>query len=232
MGSRGLATGANAAIVKPMLSPDIEQERDPSPLLLIVDDDPLILTTLTIGLGQAGYRVIEANSGEMALDICREHRPSLAILDIQMTGMSGIETAKEIYQQFKIPFLFLTAVTERYTVNSAAREGALGFLVKPVELTQLVPSIETALSRAQEFQSLHSQKENLETALSQNRDVSIAIGIMVAHSDMNAVEAEAALRQYARKNRAKMADLAKHIIAAANQLNNVINHILQDNKSD
>jgi len=222
-----------------MLNPDAEEateeqagQQDTSPLLLIVDDDPLILATMSIGLSQAGYQVLEANSGEMALDMCREHRPQLAILDIQMTGMSGIETAKEIYQQFQIPFVFLTAVTERYTVSSAAREGALGFLVKPVELTQLLPSIETALFRAEEFQSLHSQKENLQTALSQNRDVSIAIGIMVAHSDLNAVEAEAALRQYARKNRTKMADLAKHIIIAANQLNNIINHVLQDGSPD
>jgi AmiR/NasT family two-component response regulator len=214
-----------------MLNPEAEQP-DETPLLLIVDDDPLILATLTIGLAQAGYRILEANSGEMALALCQQHHPNLAILDIHMSGMSGIDTAKQIYQQFHIPFLFLSAVTEQSTVSTAVREGALGFLVKPIQLSQLLPSIETALVRAAEFESLHSQKEHLETALSQNRDVSIAIGIMVAHSDLNATEAEAALRQYARKNRAKMADLAKHIIAAANQLNNIINHILQDGKSD
>lgn len=219
-----------------MLNSEAEQPEAPNigenPLLLIVDDDPLILATLTIGLGQAGYQVIEANSGEMALELCQQHRPHLAILDIQMSGMSGIETAKQIYQEYRIPFLFLTAITERYTVSSAVREGALGFLVKPIELTQLIPSIETALLRAQEFQSLQHQNVHLETALSQQRDVSIAIGIMVAHSDLNAQEAEVALRQYARKNRTKMADLAKHIINAANQLNNIINHILQDDKPE
>jgi AmiR/NasT family two-component response regulator len=203
---------------------------DDSPLLLIVDDDPLILATLTIGLAQAGYRILEANSGEKALALCQQHHPNLVILDIHMSGMSGIDTAKQIYQQYHIPFLFLSAVTEQNTVSSAVREGALGFLVKPIQLSQLLPSIETALVRAAEIQSLHNQKEHLETALSQNREVSIAIGIMVAHSDLNAVEAEAALRQYARKNRAKMADLAKHIISAANQLNNIINHILQDGR--
>ena len=208
------------------------ESQSDAPLLLIVDDDPLILATLTIGLAQSGYRILEANSGEQALVLCELHHPNLAILDIHMGGMSGIDTAKQIYQQFHIPFLFLTAVTEQNTVSSAVREGALGFLVKPIQLSQLLPSIETALVRAAEFQSLHNQKEHLETALSQNREVSIAIGIMVAHSDLNAVEAEAALRQYARKNRAKMADLAKHIINAANQLNNIINHILQDTKSE
>jgi DNA-binding response OmpR family regulator len=214
-----------------MQNPEARQP-DETPLLLIVDDDPLILATLTIGLAQAGYRILEADSGEKALAICQQFQPNLAILDIHMGGMSGIETAKQIYQQFQIPFLFLSAVTEQNTVSSAVREGALGFLVKPVQLSQLLPSIETALVRAAEFETLHSQKEHLETALSQNRDVSIAIGIMVAHSDLNAAEAEAALRQYARKNRAKMADLAKHIIIAANQLNNIINHILQDSKSE
>jgi AmiR/NasT family two-component response regulator len=206
-----------------MLSPDTKQPDEV---------DPLIWATLTIGLTQAGYRILEANSGEAALSLCKQHRPNLAILDIHMSGMSGIETAKQIYQQYAIPFLFLSAVTEQATVSSAVREGALGFLVKPIELSQLIPSIETALVRATEIENLHSQKENLETALTQNRDVSIAIGIMVAHSDLDAREAEAALRAYARKNRAKMADLAKHIISAANQLNNIINHILQNGKSD
>lgn len=214
-----------------MPTSNAEQSNDSqtdAPLLLIVDDDPLIRATLTIGLAQSGYRILEAKSGEQALILCESHQPDLAILDIHMSGISGIETAKQIYQEFQIPFLFLSAVTEQDTVASAVREGALGFLVKPIELSQLLPSIETALVRAAEINSLHNQKENLETALTQNRDISIAIGIMVAHSDLNAAEAEAALRQYARKNRAKMADLAKHIIKAANQLNNIINHILQD----
>lgn len=219
-----------------MLNPEVEQpdqiDTEESPLLLIVDDDPLILATLTIGLSQAGYRVLEANSGELALELCQRHRPNLAILDIQMSGISGIEAARQIYQEHRIPFLFLTAITERFTVSSAVREGALGFLVKPIELTQLIPSIETALLRAQEFQSLQHHNVHLETALSQQRDISIAIGIMVAHSDLNAQEAETVLRQYARKNRTKMSGLAKHIINAANQLNDIINHILQDEKPD
>jgi len=203
-----------------------------TPLLLIVDDDPLILATLTIGLAQSGYRILEANSGESALALCEEHQPDLAILDIHMNGISGIETAKQIYQEFHIPFLFLSAVTEQNTVSSAVREGALGFLVKPIQLSHLLPSIETALVRAEEIKSLHNQKEHLETALTQNRDISIAIGIVVAHSDLNATQAEAALRHYARKNRAKMADMAKHIIQASNQLNNIINHILQNSKTE
>ena len=104
------------------------ESQSDAPLLLIVDDDPLILATLTIGLAQSGYRILEANSGEQALVLCEQHHPNLAILDIHMGGMSGIDTAKQIYQQFHIPFLFLTAVTEQNTVSSAVREGALGFL--------------------------------------------------------------------------------------------------------
>lgn len=196
--------------------------------ILVVDDDPLILATLTIGLSQVGYQVLEANSGEAALALCREHQPSLAVLDIQMNGINGIETAKQLYQEFQIPFLFLTAVTEPHTVNSAVREGALGFLVKPLELSQLVPSIETALQRAQELHSLQDHNNHLETALSQNRDISIAIGVVAAHSELNAEKVEAAFRQYARQNRIKMAELAREVIDASNQLNALIGRILQD----
>ena len=88
-----------------------------------------------------------------------------------------------------------------------------------------MPAVETALVRAAELQSLHSQKTHLETALSQSRDVSVAVGIIVTHSGLNTAEAEEALRKFARKHRIKMADIAEQVIARANELNYLIKSI-------
>lgn len=209
----------------------MQQANHPEPseqaLILIVDDDPLILTMLGTGLRKAGYEVLEAESGEQAIQLCNTRHPRLAILDIQMSGMNGIETARVLYHQFAIPFMFLSAYHEKDIVNSAVSEGALGYLVKPIEFSQLLPAVATAVARAAEFQTLHSQKEHLETALSQNRDVSVAVGIIVTHSGLNAADAEQAMRQFARKHRIKMADIAEQVINRAKDLNHLVTSIIK-----
>lgn len=197
------------------------------PLILITDDDPLILAMLSAGLTKAGYAVLQADSGEIAIQLCDEFKPQLAILDIQMEGLNGIDTARVLSQHFNIPFMFLSAYHDKEIVNTAIREGALGYLVKPIEFSQLLPAIETALVRAADLQSLHSQKAHLETALSQNRDVSVAVGIIVTRSGLDAAQAEDAMRRYARKHRIKMADVAAQIMAHVNQLNELINTIVK-----
>jgi len=178
-------------------------------------------------LNNAGYAVLQADSGEKAIQLCNDYKPLLAILDIQMAGLNGIETARILSQHYNVPFMFLSAFHEKETVNTAIKEGALGYLVKPIEFAQLLPAVETALVRATELQSLHNQKENLETALSQNRDVSVAVGIIVTRSGLNAQQAEEALRNYARKHRIKMLDVAAQVIEHVNQLNQLIKSIVK-----
>jgi len=192
--------------------------------LVIADDDYLVLATLSAGLRDAGFEVFEALSGEEAIQLCQSEKPDLVILDINMPGISGLEAAESI-QPLEIPILFLSALDEKETVDTAIKKGALGYLVKPIDINQIIPAIDTALIRASEIQSLHAKEKNLTTALHNGRETSIAIGIIMSHSHQNAHDAELTLRQYSRNKRVKMSLVAEQIIQQSENLNNLIKEI-------
>ena len=113
----------------------------PGHRLLIADDDRLILSTLGQGLRDAGYEILEASDGKAAVHLCEPAQPALAVLDVRMPGMSGVEAAHLIRQNTDIPIMFLSAYGDMEIVKLAIEEGALGYLVKPVDITQIVPAI-------------------------------------------------------------------------------------------
>jgi len=119
--------------------------------ILIADDDRLILSTLGQGLRDVGYEVLEATDGKAAVHVCETSQPELAILDMRMPGMSGVEAAHLIRQRTATPFIFLSAYGDKEVVQLAVQEGALAYLVKPVDTPQIVPTIEAALARAAEL---------------------------------------------------------------------------------
>jgi len=192
--------------------------------IVLADDDYLILATLSAGLRDAGFEVLEALSGEEAIELCKTKNPDLVILDINMPGISGLEAAETI-QALNIAILFLSALDEKEIVESAIQKGALGYLVKPIDINQIIPAIDTALTRAAEIQSLHDKEKNLTTALHNGRETSIAIGILMAHSHQSAHDAELILRQYSRNKRVKMSAVAEQIIHQSENLNNLIKEI-------
>ena len=102
--------------------------------ILVVDDDRLVLATLTHGLMQAGYDVIDADNGDDAILLAREHRPDLALLDIRMEGMSGFDVAAYLREYCKMPFMFLSAFTDDDTVRQVHELGAVDYLVKPLDI--------------------------------------------------------------------------------------------------
>ncbi|VAW92087.1 hypothetical protein MNBD_GAMMA22-2340 [hydrothermal vent metagenome] len=193
--------------------------------LVIADDDYLILATLGAGLRDAGFQVFEAVSGEEAISLCQSETPDLVILDVTMPGMSGLDAA-QVIRGFNIPILFLSAFDEKKIVDDAIQQGALAYLVKPVDINQIIPAIDTALSRANEIQSLHVKEKNLTAALHKGRETSIAIGILVAHSQLSAQQAELQLRHYSRNKRLKMNAVAEKIIYQSEQFNNLIKEII------
>ncbi len=115
--------------------------------ILVVDDDRLVLATVTHGLAQAGYEVIDADNGDDAILLAREHRPHLALLDIRMEGKSGFDVAATLRDAYRIPFMFLSAFSDDATVAEVQRLGALAYLVKPLDVGQIVPSVEAAFAR-------------------------------------------------------------------------------------
>lgn len=114
--------------------------------ILVVDDDRLVLATVTHGLSRAGYEVIDADNGDDAILLAREHRPDLALLDIRMEGKSGFDVAAYLGEYLGTPFMFLSAFADDDTVNQVKALGAVAYLVKPLDIAQIVPTVEAALS--------------------------------------------------------------------------------------
>ena len=113
--------------------------------ILVVDDDRLVLATVTHGLAQAGYDVIDADNGDDAILLAREHKPDLALLDIRMEGMSGFDVAAYLRDQLHLPFMFLSAFADDETVQKVKALGAVAYLVKPLDIGQILPAVAAAI---------------------------------------------------------------------------------------
>ena len=113
--------------------------------ILVCDDDRLVLATLVHGLKTAGYRVIEADNGDDAILLARQWRPDLALLDMRMNGKSGLDVAAYLRDHIGTPFMFLSAFNEESIIREAMGLGAKAYLVKPLDVRQIVPAVERAL---------------------------------------------------------------------------------------
>jgi len=121
--------------------------------ILVVDDDRLVLATLTHGLSQAGFEVIDADNGDDAILLAREHRPELALLDIRMEGKSGFDVAAYLREYLQTPFMFLSAFADEGTIKQVKELGALTYLVKPLDIQQIVPAVEAAFANRPKAQA-------------------------------------------------------------------------------
>lgn len=186
--------------------------------VLIVDDDPVVLSALALGLSSMGYRVDKATSGEEAIYKCLQQRPTIAILDVNMPGISGIEAARQIRETSGVPVMFLSAYDEQALVDQAVAEGGLGYLVKPIRINQLVPAIQAALARAEELGKLEGTRQHLTQALEGDRTINIAMGILMERQRMGKEAAFEALRQRARSGGRKIGDVAQEVVGAADLL--------------
>ena len=188
--------------------------------LLLLDDDRLVLATLGEGLRHAGYRVVTASSVEEAEDVLAAGDIDLAILDVRMPGLSGIDLAQRLHDaNSDVPFIFLTAYSDEELVKQASEAGAMGYVVKPADPDRLVPAIEAAFARAGDVKTLRNTGRQLQTALDADRDVSLAIGIMMERRRLGRQDAFELLRGQARTERRKLIDLAREVVLVAEKLN-------------
>ncbi len=187
--------------------------------ILVVDDDRLVLASLARGLHEAGYQVSEASNGSDALDIAEKNDPDLALLDVRMPGMDGIELGRLLRERTSVPFLYLSAYGQPEIVKQGVDQGALGYLVKPLDIAQVLPEIEAALARAAEIRNLRETEAQLEQALESGRETSTAIGILMERRGLSREEAFETLREHARSQRRKLRDVAAEIVHAAEVVN-------------
>lgn len=183
--------------------------------ILVVDDDRLILFTLAKGLRDAGYTVIEADSGEQAIEMCTDISPDLAVLDIHMPGLSGLEVGQWLNEHTHTPFIFLSAYNDQTTVQQATDSGTLGYLVKPLDVGSILPTVQAALARAEDMRQLQQNEQHLNNALKGSRDISLAMGILMERKQIGQQEAFELVRGSARNQRRKTAEIAAEIIAGS-----------------
>ena len=193
------------------------KEKETPRHILVVDDDRLVLAALAEGLRGAGYRVTGAASAADALAVAGRDAPDVALLDVRMPGMSGIELGTRL-REVGVPFLYLSAYGDRDAVENALEEGALGYLVKPLDIQQIVPSIEAALMRARDLRKLRETETQLSAALSGSREISMAVGLLMMRDRVNRDDAFEVLRANARAQRRTVAEIAKELLGSAEKL--------------
>jgi response regulator NasT len=156
---------------------------NPKATILVVDDDRLVLATLAHGLSQAGYDVIDVDNGDDAILLAREHRPALALLDIRMQGKSGFDVAAYLRQYLQIPFMFLSAFADDETAAQVAALGAVAYLVKPVDIAQLLPVVESALAGIGRAPAPHGAAPQAPAEAMPAPEVLMAVGVLMhSHS--------------------------------------------------
>lgn len=187
--------------------------------ILIVDDDRVILHILADGLRELGYTVSTSVCGAEALKLARESAYDLVVLDMRMPEMTGLEVAEELKRDNLAAFVFLSAFGDESVVRDAAEAGALGYLVKPVDIPQLVPFIEAAMARGREIDLLRGTTEQLEQALKVEQKTRTAVGIIMERKGLDRQEAFDLLRARARSQRRKIGEVADELITAVEGMN-------------
>lgn len=187
--------------------------------ILFADDDRLVLATTAQNLRNAGFEVTAVSSGEEALELARKGGFDLALLDIRMGRMSGTETAQRLKDAHDLPVMFMTAYGEQGLVEDAIAKGGLAYVMKPVDIAQLIPAIATALARARDLRALAEARSQLEQALAAGRETSVAVGIVMERCGLGEKAAFELLRANARQEQRKLNDYCQELVAAEERLN-------------
>ena len=184
--------------------------------VVIADDDPIIRMDLREMLDGLNYVVAgEAADGKSAVNLARELKPELVIMDIRMPEMDGIEAARTLTQENIAPVLLLTAYSEPELVQRATQAGVIGYLVKPFREAQLGPAIEVTLGRFREFQTLQKELGDTKEALEARKLIDRAKGLLMDRYGLNEAEAFRRIQKRSMDNRKSMKEVAEAILLAS-----------------
>lgn len=187
--------------------------------ILIADDDSIRLLSLRAQLTALGHQVVgEASTGDEAVAFAASQRPDLALLDIKMPRMDGIEAAERITQTHPIPIILLTAYSETQLVERAAQANISAYLMKPVSEEDLLPAITLALTRFKQFQALQQEVADLREALEARKVIEKAKGILMRRLNLTEEEAFRRLQRQSQEGNRKLAQVAEAIVVADQML--------------
>jgi response regulator NasT len=180
--------------------------------ILVAEDETIIRLDLVEMLTEAGYEVIaQAENGAIAVELAKQHKPDLAILDIKMPEMDGITAAEQITSI--APVLILTAFSQREIVELARDAGVMAYVVKPFSINDLVPAIEIAISRHKQMKSLESEVADIYERLETRKIIDRAKGILMKAMNMSEPESFSWIQKTAMDRRISMKEVANAIIS-------------------
>lgn len=183
--------------------------------ILIADDESIIRMGLQLMLRDLGYRVVAAaRDGVEALEMARRKRPDLAILDIKMPHMDGLEVARVLAAERPVPVIILTAFSDREYVERAKSTAVHAYLIKPVKEEKLTPTIEIARARFAEQQALREERLSLEEALETREVLAQAKQLLMDRLGIGEAEAFRFIHRRARDTRRPMRAVAAELLAS------------------
>jgi AmiR/NasT family two-component response regulator len=187
---------------------------DPRPTrVVIAEDEAIIRLDLKELLQEEEYDVVgETGRGDEAVELVRDLRPDLVILDIKMPGLDGLSAAREIAGERLAAVLMVTAFSQRELVEQARDAGALAYLVKPFQKSDLIPAIEVALGRFAELTALERDVEDLQARLEARKNIDRAKGRLMDDHALPEQEAWRFLQQQAMANRVKIDEIARRVV--------------------
>ena len=187
--------------------------------VVIAEDEAIVRLDLKEIMEEEGYEVVgETGRGDEAVELVRTHRPDLAILDIKMPGSDGLAAAREISAERLCAVLILTAFSQRDLIEQARNAGALAYLVKPFQKSELLPAIEMAIGRFAEMKALDEQVKTLEESLEVRKAVDRAKGVLMDELGWKENESFTWIRSQAMNERIRMVDVANQIIDGSRRL--------------
>jgi response regulator NasT len=188
----------------------------PQHRIVVVEDESIVRLDLKEMLENQGYLVVgEATDGTSAVNLARELKPDLLLMDIQMPGeLDGIAAAKILAEERVAPVLLLTAYSDREFVDRARESGVMGYIVKPFGEAELVPAIEVALARFQEFRSLEQELGDTRDALETRKLVERAKGVLMDAQGLKETEAFRKIQKLSMNSRKSMREVAEAILLA------------------
>jgi response regulator NasT len=193
--------------------PDFERTPLVTIRVVIAEDEAIIRLDLKESLEEEGYEVVgEAGRGDQAIELVRELRPDLVMLDIKMPGVDGLTAARTIAAERLCAVLMLTAFSQREIIEEARDAGALAYLVKPFQKNDLIPAIEVAIGRFRELQQLDGEVDSLAEQLESRKVIDRAKGILIDDCAMREADAFTFIQRTAMSERSRMRDVADRIV--------------------
>jgi AmiR/NasT family two-component response regulator len=182
--------------------------------ILVAEDETIIRLDLRGLLERAGYDVVaEARDGEEAVELARLHEPDLALMDVKMPRLDGIEAARRMLEERPIPIVMLTAFDQRELVERAAEAGVYGYLVKPFREQDVVPAIELAKARYEELVAVRADADSLSQALADRKMIERAKGLLMEREKLSEADAFARLRKASQVSGRPLRVIADAVIA-------------------